>query len=378
MAGLMSPITLITQLLSDQGIVGAGFKINTYVAGSVSTPQNTWTDSTLGVLNSNPIILGSNGRFQNVAVWAPAGTVIKMVVQDANNNIIAGLTIDNIPLLNDLTAVAGGTPITLYGGTDTGAVNAYILNFTAPFFTAYANGITIFWIPANTNTGAATVNVNGLGVRNIVNVDGSALLAGQIQANQPTEMIFFGGQWVLINTGLYTGPLTVGGTTQLNGALNAVGNIALGAAGKTLKEWAATAAALVDASMDSGTFVGTLGGVTGTVTGTVGFERVGRIIVLFADATIAGTSNSTNLTLSGLLASLQPTNGALMTTLTPSLIDNTVNGILGTTQPNAGSNFVTFAKSSAAFPIQFNQNGFTNGGTKGILGGWEMLYCLNG
>ncbi len=99
--GLMSPLALILQVFSDQGIVGAGYKINTYVGGSVSTPVATYTDSTLTVQNANPIIMTSAGRLP-ASIWAPAGTTIKIVITDANNNVIANGTIDNIPLFNDI------------------------------------------------------------------------------------------------------------------------------------------------------------------------------------------------------------------------------------------------------------------------------------
>lgn len=107
MSGFLSPIGMITQILSDQGVVGDGYQIYTYVGGSVDTPVTTFTSSTLIVPNSNPIILGPNGRFQNVCVWAPAGTIIKMVITDANNNPIIGGTIDNIPLINDVAGSIG-------------------------------------------------------------------------------------------------------------------------------------------------------------------------------------------------------------------------------------------------------------------------------
>lgn len=103
MSGVMSPITLILQVLSDQGIVGSGFQIYTYQAGT-TTPQTTYTSSTLATPNSNPIVLGSNGRYQNVAVWCNPGTILKMVLTDANNNVITGGTIDNIPCLNDFSS----------------------------------------------------------------------------------------------------------------------------------------------------------------------------------------------------------------------------------------------------------------------------------
>lgn len=101
--GYMSPVSMILQIFSDQGVVGSGYKIFTYVGGSVSTPQNTWTDSTLSVLNSNPIVLTSAGRLPNTAVWVPGGTLLKIVITDANGAPIAGGTIDNIPAINDLS-----------------------------------------------------------------------------------------------------------------------------------------------------------------------------------------------------------------------------------------------------------------------------------
>jgi hypothetical protein len=113
--GFLLPIGPLFQAFSDQGVVGAGYKINTYVGGSVSTPVSTWTDATLTVLNPNPIILGSNGRFQSVNCWVPAGQLTKLVLTDNNNNVLTGGTIDNVPGMNDLsvslTAAAVGAAI---------------------------------------------------------------------------------------------------------------------------------------------------------------------------------------------------------------------------------------------------------------------------
>lgn len=105
-SGFLVPVGALLQILSDQGVVGSGFKINTYVGGSVSTPLTTYTDSTLGTPNSNPIVMGSNGRFQNVNIWVPSGTLTKVVLTDASNNVIAGGTVDNLPAINDLGTIA--------------------------------------------------------------------------------------------------------------------------------------------------------------------------------------------------------------------------------------------------------------------------------
>lgn len=117
--GFLSPIGLILQAFSDQGVIGAGYLIHTYVAGS-TTPIPTYTDSTLSVANTNPIVLRSNGRLPS-SVWAPAGALIKMVMTDSFGNAIPGATIDNLPGINDVTVsfyprtpneiAAGVTPV---------------------------------------------------------------------------------------------------------------------------------------------------------------------------------------------------------------------------------------------------------------------------
>ena len=67
---------------------------------------------------------------------------------------------------------------------DTGAANAYTLSsigsLQAP--TAYINGLEIRFVPANTNTGGSTVNVAGLGVKDIKSQTGDALQGGQFRA----------------------------------------------------------------------------------------------------------------------------------------------------------------------------------------------------
>jgi hypothetical protein len=110
-SGFLLPIGALYQGFSDQGVVGSGFKINTYVGGSVSTPVVTYTDSTLTVPNSNPIALGSNGRFQSVNCWVAGGTLVKLVLTDSNNNPIVGGTIDNVAGVNDISL----TPATVIG-----------------------------------------------------------------------------------------------------------------------------------------------------------------------------------------------------------------------------------------------------------------------
>lgn len=72
---------------------------------------------------------------------------------------------------------------------DSGAANAYVLGAVGSRQTppAYVNGMKIRFIPANSNTGASTVNVASLGVKNLRRVDGTALQANDLQATVPVS-----------------------------------------------------------------------------------------------------------------------------------------------------------------------------------------------
>jgi hypothetical protein len=69
--------------------------------------------------------------------------------------------------------------------TDSGAANAYILSPQGSLETpvAYSNGMEIRFASANENTGASTVNVNGLGDKPILTQNGNALPPRQLRAN---------------------------------------------------------------------------------------------------------------------------------------------------------------------------------------------------
>ena len=114
----MVPVGPLYQALTDTGAIGNGYKLYTYVGGTVSTPQTTYTDSTGTVANSNPIILGSNGRFQSVNVWVTTGVTLKLVLTDSTGATITGGTIDNVPAVNNVTATGVS-----YTSSGTGAVS---------------------------------------------------------------------------------------------------------------------------------------------------------------------------------------------------------------------------------------------------------------
>lgn len=66
---------------------------------------------------------------------------------------------------------------------DTGTANAYVVNLS-PALTQYITGMPIYFKAVNANTGASTVNVNGLGVKTIKKNGGADLVSGDIQTGQ--------------------------------------------------------------------------------------------------------------------------------------------------------------------------------------------------
>lgn len=90
------------QFLDKNGAPLAGGLLYSYIAGT-ATPQNTYTDSTGTVPNSNPVVLDSGG-FANV--WL-GPTTYKLVLKDASGNL--QWSVDNIPSESQYLPLSGGT-----------------------------------------------------------------------------------------------------------------------------------------------------------------------------------------------------------------------------------------------------------------------------
>ena len=104
--------------------------------------------------------------------------------------------------------------------TDTGTANAYVLAATglkqAP--PAYATGQRIRYEPANANTGASTVNLAGLGVKDL-QVAGQALPAAYLAAGVEVEAVYDGTAFqVVVDRNPNQASTAQGGTGASDGA----------------------------------------------------------------------------------------------------------------------------------------------------------------
>lgn len=296
----LSPVP-VQRFYDNNGVPLVGGKLFTYIAGSV-TKQATFTDSTGGTPNANPVILNYRGEAQ---IWVPPNVAYKFVLAPAT---------DTDPPTNPIWSVdqlVNSQLITLYGGVDTGTANSYVLNFTANF-TAYVDGIVIYWIPSHTNTAASTINVNGLGVVSIVNPDGSALVAGEIVLNQPAQILFKAGAFQLI-----TPAATIYGTF--------------------VPAWAGFS-------------------VAPAVT-PIAYRKNGTNVTLIFNP-VTGTSNATSFTMSGLPAVITPTFIAAMSCPVVGMQDNSARIPNGLAAVNAAGVIVFYKDGTQAL--------WTAAGTKGF------------
>lgn len=88
----LSPVGNGISFLGTTGLPLAGGLLYTYQAGS-STPLTSYTDVNGLIPNTNPIVLGTDGRLPS-ELWFQAGYNYKLVLTDAASNLIA--TYDNL------------------------------------------------------------------------------------------------------------------------------------------------------------------------------------------------------------------------------------------------------------------------------------------
>lgn len=84
---------------------------------------------------------------------------------------------------------------------DSGAADAYVVTLN-PIATAYAAGMGVRFKAANANTGACTINVNGLGAKPIKMDNGTDPPAGMIAAGAVVTVVYDGTNFQVVTTGL--------------------------------------------------------------------------------------------------------------------------------------------------------------------------------
>jgi hypothetical protein len=343
MTTTLSPLPILS-FRDNNGNALVNGQLFTYQAGT-QTPAPTYTDSTGATQQSNPIILNARGEAQ---VWIPPNTAYKYVLQDSFGNTI--WTVDQI---------VNSQLITLYGGVDSGTANAYILNFVANF-TSYADGIGIYWVPSNSNTGPSTINVNGLGPINLLTQNGSALPAGVINANQIVGIMLKGGAAQL----LFAGAVSIPPGSSTAPSFNFSTDPQTGFYLANPSQIGITLGASKAGTFFEGIANFTVGGISGGVSISCPYTLALNVATVMIPA-FSGTSNATTFTLSTTVANLFPPRNQIQWFSLPSARDNAANlyAQVGNIQAQ-GATITT----NALITLYKNGNasGWTASSTKGV------------
>ena len=197
-----------TQFFDDNGIPLVGGKLYTYASGT-TTPLATYTTSAGTVANTNPIILDAGGRTPN-EIWLATGVLFKFVLSTSASVLIG--TYDGIPSVND--------PFGIYSQLGSIAGTNAITATATPTLTAYASGATYSFVAANTNTGAATLSIDGLAAKSITKNGSVALSAGDVQSGKMMLVEYDGTTFQLLNNIVYGGSITNGTIVSLTAPMS--------------------------------------------------------------------------------------------------------------------------------------------------------------
>ncbi len=137
------------------------------------------------------------------------GTLNSWDVTDANNNATPpdGWPENTMQYseVNDTGRAVQGTVRRFWGDANgslnaAGAANAYTLTLNETGYSAYFAGMWFACVIVATNTGASTINVNGIGAATITDRGGNALTGGELQAGGIYEFRYDGTNFQLMGT----------------------------------------------------------------------------------------------------------------------------------------------------------------------------------
>ena len=134
----------------------------------------------------------------------------------ASSNSPSGGTTIGSGLDDNLRAIQAALKSVIVGMTGVAGTNT--ITATAGNVAALVTGAFFLFVPAATNTGATTLNINGIGAKNVF-CNGIALVAGELQISVPTLVYYDGTQFNIV--GSFVGG-AIPNTVHLNGASNSI------------------------------------------------------------------------------------------------------------------------------------------------------------
>jgi hypothetical protein len=276
---------------------------------------------------SGTFLINSTGQ-PVVANTVISATVFNALTADLASGLTNCITKDgqstptaNIPMgSNKITGLANGTLIndaatlgqvqttaakliTSVSGADT------VTGIMSPTLTAYAAGQLFYFVAAGANTGAVTLNIDGLGAKAVTRDGSTALAAGDIQSGEMVVVIYDGTRFQMINAANSFGNTTINGTLTVTGNTGLQANVSITSTLSVGGTFAVTGAATL--------------GSTLSVTGKSDLPTVSTASINAAVAVVT-TGTVTNLTSTS--ASIASVNAGVALLTTATVTDLTATG----------------------------------------------------
>lgn len=195
----------VFRAFDSNGAPLAGGKVYTYEAGT-STPKVSYTDSTMTVQNTNPVILDAEG---SAPIWVSGSYKINLT--DANGVQQNDFPVDNFTNDAGSPGPAGTFQISAAGGT----VDAITANYTPDVTLSNLTTVAVVALGANATT-TPTFSPDGLTARTITKKGGVALVPGDIAGAGYVAILEYnsaGTRWELANPATTALPWVVSGGT---------------------------------------------------------------------------------------------------------------------------------------------------------------------
>ena len=252
------------QFFDSNGTPLAGGLLYVYTAGT-TTPATTWTSNSGAAANTNPIVFDAAGRTP-AEIWVNGGVTYKFILYTATGVLIGSY--DNIPGIDDPAVFNNLITVT---GTNS------LIGTSVPPYTAYVAGMTLSFIPVNTNTGPVTIDVDGLGAKNLFSGSSAAMIPGQLAAGSMITVEYDGTRFQLIGNASQRSIALITGNTAARPASPTPGLVRLNTETNKFEGY------------DNTSWTGIGGGATGGGTDTVFFENS---LAVTTDYSVPATKNA--------------------------------------------------------------------------------------
>ena len=229
-------------------------------------------------------------------------------------------------------------------GTDTYAGTA------SPTYTAYVAGDLFNFVVPNTNTGAATLNIDTLGAKAITRTGAVALVAGDLIATQIAQVVYDGTRFQLLNGNSFTN-LGVSGNLAFSGTANRI-------TGDFSNATVANRVSFKTSTIDNNTVVSVIPNGTATTTNVIAYNNSDPTNAAFASIGAIGATDTriqSGITGTGTYLPLSIyTSGASQFGIATTGIITVPNTI------NYTNTAVTVAANAGTVPVTKRTNTFTN------------------